>query len=216
MTQSSTENFFDNLGGGGGAPSAKLSALDDFVVGEIVDQFMIVATDFSTKKPKVDKNGKEIEQLAVVLQTEQRNWAGVSKIPLVDKDDKSSGEKPASEDDGRRVVYIEPWTNLAYVVRDHLRDSGIQGGLKTGGTLGVKIIGFKDTNKGNPAKQHAVKYTPPAAKAASDAFFGDQGATQSAPAAEAAPAQEAPAAPAAEAPKDPWGTPQPGGSKAPF
>lgn len=226
MNQLNPQNFFDNLGGGGGAPGAKLSDVDDYVMGEIVDQFMAPATDFSTKKPKLDKKtGAEIEQLVVIVQTEHRNWDNVNKIPLVDKDDRSSGNRPGEEDDGRRAVYVEPWTNIAYAVRDGLKDAGVQGGLQNGATFGVKVVGFKDTGKGNPAKQHKVVYTPPAAPSASDAFFGggatqEQAPAQEAPAAAAAPApqpvQEAPAAaPAAQS--DPWGTPAPtSGGKPPF
>jgi hypothetical protein len=221
VTQLNESNFFDNVGGSG-APSAKLQRPDDFVVGQVVEQFMTVATDFSTKKPKVDaKTGKEIEQLVIILQTDQTNWAGVTKIPKVDKDDASSADKPASEDDGRRAVYVEPWTNIHAAVGKAVKDAnnGQAGPVKNGAKLGVKITGLKDTGKGNPLKLHAAFYEPPAV---GSEFFNQTSAPESAPAAQEAPAAqpEAPkteAAPAAAAPTDPWsGQPAAGGSKPPF
>jgi hypothetical protein len=218
VTQNLNEsNFFDNVGGSG-APSAKLQQPEDFVIGTVVEQFMTVATDFSTKKPKTDaKTGKEIEQLVIVLQTDQTNWAGVTKIPKVDKDDASSADKPASEDDGRRAVYVEPWTNIHAAIGKAVKDAnnGQAGPVRNGAKLGVKITGLKDTGKGNPLKLHAAHYEAPAAGAE---FFNT---TAEQPAQEApAPQPEAPkteAAPAAAAPTDPWsGQPAAGGSKPPF
>jgi hypothetical protein len=211
-------NFFDNVGGSG-APSAKLQQPEDFVFGEVVDQFMAPATDFSTKKVKVDREGKEIEQLVVILQTDLRNWEGVTRIPKVDKDDQSSADKPGSDDDGKRAVYVEPWTNIhAAIGKAIIEGTGAKGPVRNGAQLGVKITGLKDTGKGNPLKLHEAKYVPPAAT--SSAFFDKT------PEAESAPEQQAPTmAPAAEeqkaAPADPWATPatQSGGEqpkKAPF
>lgn len=224
MTQLDPNNFFDQTGGGTGAPSAKLKDQDDFALGEIVDQFMVEATEFATGNVKKDKKtGETIFQLVIVLQTESRNWENVAKVPLKDKDDKASGPKDAAEDDGRRAVYVEPWTNIhAAIGKAVIEGTGEKGPVLNGGTLGVKVVELRDTGKGNPLKVHAAKYTPPAPKAASDAFF-DQTAQQAAPAAEAAPAAPAQAAPAQEAPAatpapagDPWGTPAPSGGKPPF
>lgn len=226
MTQLDPNNFFDQTGGGSGAPSAKLKDLDDFAYGEIVDQFMVEATDFSTKEVKKDKKtGETIYQLVIVLQTESRNWENVAKVPLKDKDDRSSGPKDLSEDDGRRAVYVEPWTNIhAAIGKAVIEGTGEKGPVLNGGTLGVKIVELRDTGKGNPLKIHAAKYVPPAPKAASETFF--QETAQTAPAQEAAPAATQPAAaptpvqeaaPAAPAPAgDPWGTPAPSGGKPPF
>lgn len=202
MTELNEGNFFDNVGGGSGAPSAKLKDAGDFVHGEIVDQFMIEATDFSTKKPKVDtKTGKTIMQLVVVVQTENRGWANVAKVPVVDKDDPRSPQKDPSEDDGRRAVYVEPWTNIHAAVgkaRQEAHD-GAKGPLANGGTLGVQITELKDTGKGNPLKIHRAKYVPPAASTPDAGFFNE---TASAP---AAPTQQP--APAAVPQTDPWATP---------
>lgn len=225
MTQLDPNNFFDQTGGTG-APSAKLKDLDDFAYGEIVDQFMTEATEFATGNVKKDKKtGEVINQLVIVLQTESRNWENVAKVPLKDKDDKASGPKDPAEDDGRRAVYVEPWTNIhAAIGKAVIEATGQKGPVLNGGTLGVKIIELRDTGKGNPLKVHAAKYVAPAAPSASDAFFDKTAETApAAPAAAApatqpaapAPAQEA--APAAAAPAgDPWGTPAPSGGKPPF
>lgn len=242
MTQLNPQNFFATVAGTGGGASAKLSDINDWVVGEIVDQAMLPATDFSTKKPKHDsRTGEPVEQLAVTLQTELRNWQGVSRIPLVEKDNPASGQKPASEDDGRRNVYIEPWTNIHSAVSDAVLDeTGERGPLLNGGTLGVQVFNLKDTGKGNPLKEHRAKYTAPAPSAAAPAdFFGGgaqpqqaQPAAQPEPqsvAAQAAVADRQPpqgasanpwenqaaaqqaATPAAPPTQDPWGAPVAGG-----
>jgi hypothetical protein len=217
MTQLNPENFFDNTGGGSGAPSAKLKELDDFVFGEIVDQFMVEATEFATGEIKKDKKtGAVIYQLVVILQTDNRNWANVAKVPLKDKDDKSSGPKDPSEDDGKRAVYIEPWTNIhAAVGAAVVEATGEKGPIRNGGKLGVKIIELRDTGKGNPLKVHQAKYVAPVAQAASDTFF-DQTSSQSAPANEApAQSQAAPAEQKQPQPEDPWASSTPAAGSAP-
>jgi len=226
MTQLDPNNFFDNTGGGTGAPSALLKDVDDFVHGEIVDQFMTEATEFATGNVKKDKKtGETINQLVVVLQTDSRNWEKVAKVPLKDKDDKASGPKDPAEDDGRRAVYVEPWTNIhAAIGKAVIEGTGQKGPVLNGGTLGVKIVELRDTGKGNPLKVHAAVYSAPVAEPSSNGFFDKT--AESAPAAEtpaasqpAAPAQEASPAPASTpAPAgDPWGTPATsGGSKPPF
>jgi hypothetical protein len=215
MPELDPNNFFDQTGGGSGAPSAKLKDLEDFVHGEIVDQFMVPATEFATGEVKKDKKtGKQIDQLVVILQTESRNWDKVARVPLKDKDDKSSGPKDPSEDDGKRAVYVEPWTNIHAAIGKAVEEgTGAKGPLRNGGTLGVQIIELKDTGKGNPLKVHRAKYVAPVAASPSAEFFGDAQSAPAEPAAEAP--QTPPAAPATPPPSDPWATPATG-SKPPF
>lgn len=223
MSSNSTEvdGFFDNIGGGG-APSATLKDVDDFVVGEIVDQYKVEAKKFGTDQVEIDeRTGKPVIQLVVVLQTELRNWAGVSKIPVVDVNvpPAQQVQKDPSEDDGRRAVYVKPGHNLhAAIGQAIVAGTGKRGNLQIGGQLGVKIDRLEPTRKGNPKKVHAVKYTPPAASAG---FF--EGSNQAAQPQGQAPAQSAPVqqvqqtAPAQTAPAaqptgqaNPWGTTQSG------
>lgn len=211
------ENFFENTGGGVGAPSASLKIVNDFVIGEIVDQAMVPKKKFGSEDIEKDsRTGKDIMQLVVILQTDQRNWHNVSKVPT----DENGNAKPASEDDGRRAIYVPPFSNIHAAIGEATDKKP----LRNGGKLGVKIVELKDTGKGNPLKIHAAHYEPPAA--APEGFFGggDQQAApaQSQPAAQqqsAPPAQQqaAPAAAPAAAPQqDPWGAPATSGEQPPF
>jgi hypothetical protein len=214
------DDFFDNIGGTG-APTAWLSEIGHGVIGTIESQRTVDYIPFGKKDPEVLDDGRTRKQLVVILQTDQRNWDGVKEAPWVDREDHSKGRKPASEDDGRRAVYVEPWTNIHAAVGKAVKDAnnGQAGPVKNGAKLGVKITGLKDTGKGNPLKLHAAFYEPPAV---GSEFFNQTSAPESAPAAQEAPAAqpEAPkteAAPAAAAPTDPWsGQPAAGGSKPPF
>lgn len=219
MTQNNeptVDGFFDNVGGGAGAPSAKLKDVNDFVQGTIESQRIVDYIPFGKTDPEVNKDGSVRKQLVVILQTELRGWQGVSKIPVVDRDVPLNQQvaKDPSEDDGRRAIYLPQWSNIQGAVAAAVRETngGKPGPLRDGGTLGVKVSNLKDTGKGNPLKEHAAVYTPPAA---SDGFFG--GGEQAAPAAQAPAEQPAPqaqqAAPAAQA--DPW-TGAPAASAPPF
>jgi hypothetical protein len=167
--QITTENFFENAVGASGpsGPSALLSEPDDYVVGEIIHQSIVDAKKFGKKDEyEKDRDGKTIQQLVVVLQTDRRNWDGVkpSNVPFVDPDDESKGRKPPSEDEGLRTVFIKQYTNIAAAVNDAvIKATGKRGPILNGGTLGVKITRLEDTGKGNPLKHHGATYTPPAA-----------------------------------------------------
>jgi len=185
-TEVTTDGFFDGVGGGG-APSAKLSDVNDGVVGEIVDQRIIDVRPFGGKEGEVEYNrdGSVKKQLVVTVQTALTNWAGVAKIPVVDRDDRNSPQKPGSEDDGKRAVYLPQWSNIQSAVADAVRktNGGKNGPLANGAKFGVKVTELKDTGKGNPLKIHAAFYEAPAASAD---FFPST--PQAAPA--AAPAQD--------------------------
>lgn len=222
MNDLNPENYFENTGGGAGAPSASLKLVNDFVYGVIVDQAMVPQKKFGTDDVEKDRDGKDKQQLVVILETDLRNWHGVSKVPSYPTGHEKAGQdKPGSEDDGRRAVYVPGFTNIHAAIGDATG----QKPLRNGGKLGVKIIELRNTGKGNPLKIHQAVYEPPAA--APDGFFGGADQGQSAPATQAAPAQSAPApaaptpapeaAPAAAAPvqNDPWGTPAPAAGNGP-
>lgn len=213
MSNTTVEGFFDNTGGGVGAPSAKLSKIDDFVYGEVVDQALVDKKKFGSDEIERDKKTNEpIKQLVVILQTDQRNWANVAKVPT----NEDGSAKAASEDDGRRAIYVAPFTNIHAAIGDAIiAATGAKGPILNGATLGVKVVDLKDTGKGNPLKIHQAKYEAPAPKPASDnGFFGDgntqgqqaqpvdQAATQVPPTTTAV--TEQPAAPAATPQVDPW------------
>lgn len=217
------DDFFDNVGGGVGAPTAKLKDVNDGVLGTIESQRVVDYVPFGKTDPERNKDGSIRKQLVVVLQTEQRNWAGVSKIPLVDRDNPNSGPKPPEEDDGKRAVYLPQWSNIQAAVAEAVRASnaydGKNGPLRDGGRLGVKVIELKDTGKGNPLKIHAAMYEAPAASAT---FFNESAdvpptttASTATPPAQTTP-QEAPSAPSQNTQVDPWTGEAASGNKPPF
>lgn len=198
--------FFDNAKGGGGAPTANLKAIGDFVHGEVVDFYEKDYVPFGKTEPEKNKDGSTRQQLVVIVQTENRNWAGVSKLPT---NDDGSVKDPAT-DDGKRAVYVPDRSNIQFAIGRAL--SAAKSDFEKGGKLGVKIANLEDTGKGNPLKVHEAVYTAPVAGAA---FFGGNEqpaaqapaapAQQAAPQAPAAPAQPAAApAPAAPPAQDPW------------
>jgi hypothetical protein len=207
------DDFFDNTGGGGPLPSAVLKKPGDFVYGEVVDQFKVDKIKFGTKDviERDSKTGEPIKQLVVVLQTDHRNWENVVKVPLADKDDPNSGDLDPAQDQGRRAIYVAPWTNIHAAIGDAIvATTGKKQGLAVGSKLGVKITELKDTGKGNPLKIHAAKYEVPAP---SSDFFGESktaGGSGDASASQPEPAKSEPA----PASQDPWGSNSP--SEPPF
>jgi hypothetical protein len=213
MTDTTTTDFFDGVGGGSGAPSAVLNNPGDYVHGEIVEMYKrdyIPFENRNSKEPARKDDGTIVQQLVVILQTTERNWARVSKIPVVDPADPNSPQKAPSEDDGKRAVYVPEGKNIHFAIGRACQAAKAK--FEVGGTLGVKIDKLTDTGKGNPLKEHIAVYSAPSA---SSGFFpaANQGAPATAPAAQTAPpAQSAPpaAAPAAApapAAQDPWATP---------
>lgn len=237
MTSNSTEtDFFDGIGGGSGAPSAHLKNLNDTVAGEIVDMYKRDFIPFGKKEPEKREDGTTKQQLVIVLQTTHRNWENVSKVPDVDQNDPTKGQKPPSEDDGKRAVYVPENKDIAFAIGRAASEAKARPAV--GGQLAVKIFDMKDTEFGNQQKKHVARYTPPSA---AGAFFAEtqaapaQQATPPAPVEQAQPAQQqaqqaapaqpspapaadpwaTPAAPAATTPGDPWATPTQG-APAPF
>lgn len=201
-----TTDFFDNLGSGG-APTAVLKNVNDFVQGEIVSMSKRDVIKFGTKDEiEKNKDGSNRQQLVVILQTTHRNWANVVKVPK----DAQDNEKPPSDDDGKRAVYIPEHSNIQFEVG--IAVQAAKAPFEVGGTLGVKVVELEDTGKGNPLKKFKAKYEPK--NEAGDFVTGGQGA----PATEQPAAQEQAQAPAPSAPPvqdDPWATPA-GGDEPPF
>jgi hypothetical protein len=212
-TEASVEGFFDNTGGGVGAPSASIKVPGDVVFGEVVDQALVDKKKFASDEIEHDKvTGKPIKQLVVILQTDQRDWHNVAKVPT----NEDGSTKAASEDDGRRAIYVAPFTNIHAAIGDAIvAATGEKGPIRNGAKLAVKIVELKDTGKGNPLKVHAAKYEPPVASGGE--FFGDSntvGETTTGSTAQPAAAQTTPpaaeAAPSAPVQQDPWGAPATG------
>ena len=50
-------DFFDNAGGGSGAPTASLKQVGDYVTGQIVDMFKRDYIPFGKKEPELNDDG---------------------------------------------------------------------------------------------------------------------------------------------------------------
>ena len=164
------------------APGALLKNPGDGVIGDIVDQFQIPYVPFAKTEPaKDERTGEVIHQLVVVVQTDQRDWKGVNKIPLADSKDPSKGDKPASEDDGLRSIFVRKYTNIHAAIGEALAKANVAKGtgMADGGRLGVKITDLEPTDKGNPKKVHAALYEPPASKTVDDPWATTPGVTSS-------------------------------------
>lgn len=195
MTDQTTD-FFDGIGGGSGAPSAELKNTGDQVHGTIVDMFKRDYIPFGAKEPEKRVDGTNKEQLVIVLETEHRNWQNVSKVPKVDPADPNSAEKPPSEDDGKRAVYVPEGKNIQFAIGRACTEA--QAKPTVGGQLWVKVFNLKPTDKGNPLKEHVAKYQAPSA---GQQFFEKAPAG---PAQESAPKQESTPAASTPAQQDPW------------
>lgn len=201
-------DFFDNVGGGSGAPSAILKNVGDYVHGEILDMYKKPYIPFSQKEPAKRADGTDAEQLVIVLQTQFRNWQNVSRVPVVDPNVPNSPAKDPSEDDGKRAVYVPEGKNIQFAIGRAVQAAGAK--FVVGGTLGVKVVNLRDTGKGNPLKEHEAIYKAPA-PSAPEGFFGGQTQGQvQAP----APQAQAPAAP--QAPQPPAPAPQAPAAQDPF
>lgn len=211
MTSNSTEtDFFDNVGGGSGAPSPLLKNPGDLVHGEIVDMYKRDYIPFGKQEPEKREDGTNKQQLVIILQTQHRNWQNVNKVPKVDHNDPNSPEKSPEEDDGKRAVYVPEGKNIQFAIGRAA--AAAQAKPAIGGTLGVRVVNLKDTGKGKPLKEHEAVYQAPSA---GSTFFNEAPAAPAqtetaspapAPAPTAQPTQAAPPAPAQQ---DPWATSAP-------
>lgn len=132
---------------GGGVTSAKFEVPGTTVGGPILRQPEVQQQrDYSTGEAKFWDDGKPMQQLAVQVQTDQRD-----------------PEQP--DDDGVRAFYIKG--NMLKAVREAVRKAGAKG-LETGGHLAITYTGDGEAKKRgfNPPKLYSATYTPPAAASA--------------------------------------------------
>lgn len=213
VTATSVETFFDGSVRSG-APSVKLSQVNDGVIGEIVDQFMAEQKEFGSDEVKKDKKtGEVLQQLVVIVQTDLRNWDRVAKIPKVDPSDRNSADKAPSEDDGKRAIYIAPYTNIHSAVgkATAAKNGGKPTALANGARLGLKVVKLEDVGKGNPKKVFEAFYEP---QAVSDNFFGAE-KSAGGPNDASTQAQSAPSQQQSQPVGDPWATGGGAASEAP-
>lgn len=190
------EEFDDFFSGGGtGAPGfswGRQSSNDKVVLGTsvhgtIVEMAQMQQTDFATKRPLFYDSGEPRMQVAITLQTDLRNWQGITvdSIPTDEHDQKLGPE----HDTGLRRIFVKNDMRRAVAVASQ------KAGQKPrkGGKLGVKVTGFKPTGKGNDMPLYEAVYVAAPEPELSDSFF-DQSQQQApqAPAPQQAPVQPAP------------------------
>lgn len=157
-----------------GSPSAKFNEVGDSVKGEVVDKYLIDYVPFGKKDPEIDeKTGKVVKQLVVVMQTELRDWEGVSKVPT----DQDGNKRPVEQDTGRRAIYARKGTNIYSALGKALKEADVKD-LEVGGKFGVQFFEEEDTGKGNPLKKFRAKYTAPVAKSGDDGWFDGDAKTE--------------------------------------
>lgn len=196
---STNEQFDDFFAGGGGefAPSFKFKngsgpGGNTEVGGGVIGTILSMTRQDQTKQGGNDKipdgKGGFKQQVQIILQTDLRNWDKVAKIPT---DAETKAELPASEDDGRRAIYVKGWMTGA-IGDAVLASTGAKGAPVIGAKLGVKVTELVPTDKGNPYPKYAAVYTAPSAGA--DLFEAAQDASTKAAATApaASPASDAP------------------------
>lgn len=187
--EESFEDFFAPRGGG--APSFDFDGrIGNGVIGTIVKMEKVQQTKQGEPDTKLwfdEAKTRPRMQLNVTLQTDLRNWEGVTNIPKGDNDQ----PKPGSEDDGKRRVYLKFKSQQA--VGDALRKAG-EKTPRLGGRLGLKLTAISP-NPNGPGKVHDYEavYEAPSGAEGFD-FGGDQ----------AAPAAQAPQAAAPVEDKPPF------------
>ena len=167
MTSKDSGNFFDEAGREG-APSAKLSDLKDFIKGTIVDLFERPYIPFGKTEPAKNDDGSEQMQLVIILQTDERNWNKVAKVP----EGADGSAKPASEDKGLRAVYVPKFTNIYGALGRAIKKAGATR-AEIGGAFGIVIEDLEEVGKGNKKKVHRAVYDKPVAGVNIDTDAGE-------------------------------------------
>lgn len=131
---------------GGGTISAKFPEIGTTVTGRIAREPEVQQQrDYATGELKFWDDGKPMQQLQVVLATDER-------------------DPEVADDNGERALYIKG--NLLKAVREAVRKAGAKG-LDVGGTLTVTYSGDGEVSKRgfNPPKLYTAVYAPPAKQA---------------------------------------------------
>ena len=198
------DEFFEQAGGDF-APTLKFTndkgpggrtQVGGGVIGEILSMTKQQQTKYQSNPPEpiFAKDGvTPLMELKVILQTTLRDWDKCAKVPK----DADKNPLPASEDDGKRAIYVRGWMTGA--IGDAVeKATGRKGAPKIGGRLGVKLTELVETTKGNPYPKYEAVYTAPSGAEGFD--FGKTEGTGPA---------ERPTQDALEAPKPPqqggWG-----------
>lgn len=160
----SPEDFFKEnggMGGGVGGPSFKWdNVIGAGILGVVVDQKVIPKTTpgYGGAAPtqKYDKNGRPIAQLAIVLQTDLRNWQGVSKIPKISTP-QGEVQAPPEQDTGLRVIY--GYYTLRDAIEKACQAAGVQF-VQPGWELGARVVRTEGEGQ-NTLRHYEAVHRPP-------------------------------------------------------
>lgn len=162
-----------------GGKSFKFDQVGATVTGTVESAEVVQKKNFDSGEPEFWDDGKPIEQVRIVLQTNLR-----------DQPDDATGE-----DDGLRAVYVKGWGDQLRELRRAVKASGADD-IEAGGTFTATYTGDGEVAKGKrgfPPKVYAYEYRKPSGTAG---LIGGQ--EQAAPAAQ--PQQQAAPAPVAGQP----------------
>ena len=168
MGNTDAKGFFDDANREG-SPSALLKQKGHVVKGQILDMYKIDYVPFNKKEVEKDRNGDNVKQLVIVLQTEHRDFDSVAKHPV----DAEGKKLPADKDTGRRAVYARPGTNIYSAIGKAVVAAGAKDPL-IGGKLAVQLYDQEDTGKGNPLNKFRAKYEAPAVTVDDEWSTGDE------------------------------------------
>lgn len=160
-------DYFDDAGREG-APSAKLTDKGDYIKGTIVDLFEKPNVPFGKTEAVKNDDGTEQMQLVIILQTDERNWNKVSKVP----EGADGSAKPASEDKGLRAVYVPKYTNIYGALGKAIKKADAKR-AEIGGAFGIVIEDLEEVGKGNKKKVHRAVYDKPVAGFTVDTDAGE-------------------------------------------
>jgi len=119
-------------------------------------------------EPLLDKKGQQRQQLHIILETDLRNWQGVS-ADNIPKDDQGNF-KPAHEDDGKRSIYVKGWMEGA--VGDAMAAAGHSGYPEEGAMLAVRCTSIGNGPNG-PFRQFQAHYKKAPIAAGTGMFGGN-------------------------------------------
>lgn len=151
----------DAAAGGTFAASYKPNGIGDGFKGEVLDWRKEQGKKFNSDDLDTLADGTAKFQYVITVQTGFSNWDRAAKVPK----DEDGRELPASEDDGKRNVYIanQKSSNYGDVARAVISQLPDADDFKDaiGGVLMGKFVEEIDTGKGNPYKKFEYRYEAP-------------------------------------------------------
>ena len=141
------------------APTFKPAGIGDGLKGEIIAITERQARSYDEDAPLFDKNGNARMEVVVTIASHYRNWDKVSTVPT---DRETKQERPVSEDNGERNIYMKDSNRqeLLKAVTKVMPDAGEWSDI-IGGTLAAKYEKDLDVGKKSPMKVWAFQFEAP-------------------------------------------------------